>query len=85
MPINRKPAQAEPSPRMRYYLLNLPAQLRSPEDFDRLSRLMGKLPRDIVNERMSHKRGAPRATRVCQAVEGCVTQVSERTGRVPPL
>ncbi len=55
MPINRKPAQAEPSPRMRYYLLNLPAQLRSPEDFDRLSRLMGELPRDSLNERMSHK------------------------------
>jgi len=55
MPINRKPTQAEPSPRMRYYLSNLPAQLRSPEDFDRLSRLMGELPRDSLNERMSHK------------------------------
>ncbi len=50
MPINRKPTQAEPSPRMRYYL-----SLRSPEDFDRLSRLMGELPRDSLNERMSHK------------------------------
>ncbi len=40
---------------MRYYLSNLPTQLRSPEDFDRLNRLMGELPRDILNERMSHK------------------------------
>ena len=40
---------------MRYYLSNLPAQLRSPEDFDRLRQLMGELPRDILNERMSYK------------------------------
>ena len=51
----RKLPAPEPSPRMRYYLSNLPTQLRSPEDFDRLSRLMGELPRDILNERMSHK------------------------------
>ena len=52
---DRKPPAPEPSPRMRYYLSNLPTQLRSPEDFDRLSRLMGELPRDSMNERMSHK------------------------------
>ena len=40
---------------MRYYLSNLPTRLRSPEDFDRLNRLMGELPRDILDERMSHK------------------------------
>src|SRR6266516_4879016 len=51
----RKAPAPEPSSRMRYYLSNLPTQLRSPEDFDRLSRLMGELPRDILNERMSHK------------------------------
>jgi len=55
MSSQRKPPAPEPSPRMRYYLSNLPTQLRSPEDFDRLSGLMGELPRDILNERMSHK------------------------------
>ena len=55
MSSQRKPPAPEPSSRMRYYLSNLPTQLRSPEDFDRLNRLMGELPRDILNERMSHK------------------------------
>src|SRR5712692_2590177 len=76
----RKPPAPEPSPRMRYYLSNLPTQLRSPEDFDRLSRLMGELPGYAERANVS-QRGAPRETRVCQAVEGCVTQSVRAQGR----
>jgi hypothetical protein len=55
MPINRKPTQAEPSPRMRYYLSNLPAQVRSQADYERLSKVLAEIPRDIIAERISHQ------------------------------
>ena len=51
----RKPAQAEPSPRMRYYLLNLPAQVRSQADYEHVSKVLAEIPRDIIAGRISHK------------------------------
>ncbi len=51
----RKPAQAEPSPRMRYYLWNLPAQVRSQADYERVSKVLAEIPRDIIAGRISHK------------------------------
>ena len=50
----RKPPAPEPSPRM-LLPLESPDSTAVTKDFDRLSRLMAELPRDILNERLSHK------------------------------
>lgn len=40
---------------MRYYLLNLPAQVRSQADYEHVSKVLAEIPRDIIAGRISHK------------------------------